>query len=47
MTDMYGSELVYNKGSLNHENGILATNGFLHNQVIEKSEVLRKKAFKG
>jgi 3'(2'), 5'-bisphosphate nucleotidase len=47
MTDMYGSELVYNKGSLNHESGILATNGFLHNQIIEKSQVLRKKAFKG
>jgi hypothetical protein len=32
---------------LNHERGILATNGFLHNQIIEKSQVLRKRVFKG
>jgi 3'(2'), 5'-bisphosphate nucleotidase len=46
MTDLYGNDLQYNKGSLNHENGILATNGPLHNQVIEKCRVLTNKLFK-
>jgi len=35
MTDMKGEELEYNTYMLNHENGILSTNGLLHNTIIE------------
>jgi 3'(2'), 5'-bisphosphate nucleotidase len=43
MTDMLGNALEYNKGPLNHENGIVATNGPLHKLVIEKCPILMKK----
>jgi len=46
MTDMFGDDLRYSKGPLNHEKGIVATNGFVHDQVIERCEILRKKLFK-
>lgn len=35
MTDLFGKELLYNLDSLNHENGLLVTNGKIHNQVSE------------
>ncbi len=47
MTDLYGNDLQYNKGTVNHEKGIVATNGLLHDEVIEKGQVLRTKLFKG
>lgn len=33
MTDMFGNELVYNTENVYHQNGILVTNGFLHDQI--------------
>ena len=35
MTDMLGSELKYNMNVLKHQNGILVTNGLIHNQIID------------
>lgn len=35
MTDMLGNDLQYNTEKLNHENGLLVSNGFIHNQVIK------------
>ena len=35
MTDMLGNDLKYNTDTLNHENGILVTNGLIHNKVTE------------
>lgn len=34
MTDVLGNELVYNVDLLNHENGLLVTNGKIHDQVL-------------
>jgi len=35
-TDMNGNTLKYNIEKLNHENGLLVTNGLIHNKIIEK-----------
>ena len=34
MTDMFGNDLKYNTEKLNHENGLLVSNGLIHDQVI-------------
>lgn len=34
MTDMYGNDILYNTEKLNHENGLLVTNGLIHDQII-------------
>ena len=34
MTDIFGNELEYNTENVNHENGILATNSIIHNEVV-------------
>src|SRR3990170_1943574 len=34
MTDMFGNDLEYNTEKLNHENGLLVSNGLIHNGVI-------------
>ncbi len=34
-TDMNGNILKYNIEKLNHENGLLVTNGIIHNKIIE------------
>src|SRR3972149_4667694 len=34
MTDMLGNDLEYNTENLNHENGLLVSNGLIHNDVI-------------
>jgi 3'(2'), 5'-bisphosphate nucleotidase len=34
-TDMNGNVLKYNIEKLNHENGLLVTNGIIHNKIIE------------
>ena len=34
MTDMFGNDLEYNAEKLNHENGLLVSNGLIHNDVI-------------
>ena len=36
MTDMLGNELIYNTDSVNHENGLLVTNGFIHKMVVSR-----------
>ena len=36
MTDISGNDLVYNTESVNHENGLLVTNGSIHEEVVSK-----------
>ena len=36
ITDVAGNELVYNTDIVNHENGLLVTNGFVHDEVVSK-----------
>ena len=36
MTDISGNNLVYNTESVNHENGLLVTNGSIHEEVVSK-----------
>jgi 3'(2'), 5'-bisphosphate nucleotidase len=36
MTDMRGGEIFYNTEKLNHENGLLVTNGLVHDQIIKR-----------
>jgi 3'(2'), 5'-bisphosphate nucleotidase len=40
MTDMYGDDILYNTERLNHENGLLVTNGLVHEQIIKKYQSL-------
>jgi len=35
MTDMFGNDLKYNTERLNHENGLLVSNGIIHNHIIK------------
>ena len=35
MSDLFGNELFYNENILNHQNGLLVTNGKIHNQVLK------------
>ena len=35
MTDMFGNELLYNIDIVNHENGILVTNGLIHQDALD------------
>ncbi len=35
MTDMFGNDLKYNIEKLNHENGLLVTNGLIHKKIVE------------
>ena len=36
MTDIFGNKLYYNTEKINHENGILVSNGAIHSKVIEE-----------
>jgi len=36
MTDISGNDLLYNTESVNHENGLLVTNGLIHEEVVSK-----------
>ena len=36
MTDIFGNKLVYNTENVNHQNGLLATNGFVHDIATAK-----------
>jgi len=36
MTDMSGKDLKYNTETINHQNGILVTNGIIHNDIVKK-----------
>lgn len=35
MTDMKGEDISYNNEILNHQNGLLVTNGLVHNKIID------------
>ena len=43
VTDIFGNDLNYNTESINHKNGILVTNGLIHQQIIEKYNQFVKK----
>ena len=40
MTDMLGNDLTYNNQIVNHQNGILVTNGLIHNKILEEFKKL-------
>jgi len=40
MTDMLGNEITYNNEIVNHQNGILETNGLIHNKILEEFKKL-------
>jgi len=40
MTDMLGNDITYNNKIVNHQNGILVTNGLVHNKILEKFKKL-------
>jgi 3'(2'), 5'-bisphosphate nucleotidase len=40
MTDMVGNELTYNNKDVYHQNGILVTNGLIHNKIIKEFKKL-------
>ena len=40
-TDIFGNDLVYNTDSVNHENGLLVTNGFVHEKIVSKISELK------
>jgi 3'(2'), 5'-bisphosphate nucleotidase len=40
MTDMYGNDILYNTERLNHENGLLVTNGLVHDQIVKRHQSL-------
>lgn len=40
MTDMQGNDITYNNKKVNHENGILVTNGIIHEKIINEFKKL-------
>lgn len=40
MTDMLGNDLTYNNEIVHHQNGILVTNGLIHNKILEEFKKL-------
>jgi len=44
MTDMLGGDIQYNTMTLNHKNGLLVTNGLIHEKVIKINEKFREKS---
>jgi len=40
MTDMLGNDLTYNNKNVYHQNGILVTNGLIHNKIVEEFKKL-------
>ena len=43
MTDLIGNELLYNDNSLNHENGLLVTNGKIHDKILHIVSMLKSR----
>mgnify|MGYP001816600150 FL=1 len=41
MTDMSGNDLTYNNEDVYHQNGILVTNGLIHNKIVEEFKKLK------
>jgi len=40
MTDMLGNELTYNNKNVYHGNGILVTNGLIHDKIVQEFKKL-------
>jgi len=40
MTDMLGNDITYNNKEVYHQNGILATNGLIHEKIVEEFKKL-------
>ena len=40
MTDMLGNDISYNNKIVNHQNGILVTNGLIHNKILNEFKKL-------
>ena len=40
MTDMLGNDLKYNNKNVHHQNGILVTNGLIHNKIVKEFKKL-------
>lgn len=40
MTDMLGNDITYNNEDVYHRNGILVTNGFVHDKILEEFKKL-------
>ncbi len=40
MTDMQGNDMSYNNKIVNHMNGILVTNGLVHDKIVEEFKKL-------
>ena len=36
MTDLNGQDLEFNTKMINHENGILVTNGLVHSKIVKE-----------
>lgn len=36
MTDVFGNDLIYNTENVSHQNGLLTTNGFVHDTAVRK-----------
>ena len=45
ITDMFGGDIVYSSGAQAHEKGIVMSNGFVHDEFIEKCVPFRAKQF--
>ena len=41
MTDMLGNDITYNNREVYHQNGILVTNGLIHDNIIEEYKKLQ------
>lgn len=41
MTDMLGNDITYNNKIVNHQNGILVTNGLIHDKIVEEFKKLK------
>jgi len=40
MTDMLGNDISYNNENVFHQNGILVTNGLIHEEILEEYKKL-------
>jgi 3'(2'), 5'-bisphosphate nucleotidase len=41
MTDMSGNDITYNNRDVHHRNGILVTNGLVHNKIVKEFKKLK------
>jgi 3'(2'), 5'-bisphosphate nucleotidase len=42
MTDMLGNDMSYNNKIVNHQNGILVTNGLVHDKIVNEFNRLKQ-----